>query len=225
MEGKIIEFNNREGQGKIKTEKGVIKHFKIDDWFEEYRPEKGMIVTVYFNEENNIQKVKRLQKKSLQNKKKSNFYSWVEPKDFVMTRSGEPKYGKVFEKYEEINTTSDTPSSGKEILKKIVKQNGGNALLNLSVEKLTGSRGTDTGGTYYYTYFKVSGSPAFIALKNRSKTDNLIESKNQLMLKADNFLSNIKESYNPYTKSGLWEKDSDFGKAEDLIRKAWSFFN
>lgn len=227
MEGKIIDFDPKLKEGKIKAENGTLKKFNMDQWFEEYLPEKGMVVVLSFDKEKKLQKIKRFTKfKNKQSKKQSSpkYFEWQEPLDFVMRREDKPKYGVVFNHYKKIEVSSESPSAGKEKLKEIVKKNGGNALLSLTVEKKTGSRGTSTGGTYYYTYFNVSGNPAFIASKRKSDKDNLEQSQSKLKLKGEKFIEQITEYYNPYTESGLWEKDSDLGKLENIVRGVFGMF-
>ena len=43
-----------------------------------------------------------------------------------------------------------------------------------------------------------------------------------MKLNAEKFVEEITEYYNPYTKSGLWEKNSDMGRIENIVR---FFFN
>lgn len=227
MEGKIINFDAESKKGKIKLENGKTRVFNIGQWFEEYLPEKGMIVKCHFNKENKIQKVKRFgasAKQKAEKKKAPAHFEWKEPLDFVMRREDKPKYGVVFGHYKKIEVTTESPSAGKQKLKEIVQKHGGNALLGLTVEKGRGSRWTDTGGTYYYTIFTVSGYPAFIASKRKSKKDNLKESQEKMKLSAEKFVEDIAEYYNPYTKSGLWEKDSDLGKLENVVRGVFGMF-
>ena len=166
MRGKVLTYNDEKKFGFVKGQDGKKYFFHSDDWMLKESPRKGFIIEfetkdatkgpkaigikeVFANNEKPI----RSQKKNVVQK------SYELPKNFVVSKTDKPKFGKLMAKGEKqiYAESSSSPDEAKAILFNKIQSVGGNAVINFRYDKRTGSS-----GNYRYTIHRFVGVPAFV---------------------------------------------------------------